>query len=542
MPNLEEVFAGYWPHIIFAVTVVASVLAAVHAAMTKQDVRAAIGWVGIVIFSPLFGALLYFVAGINRIRRERVSQQIEEASHVEEDLDRFLVDRVDSISGSQFAALKNVGDQLSRFGLVGGNRIRLLKGGDETYPAMLEAIGSARHSVALQSYIFDNDQIGVQIAQALIDAQARGVEVRVLIDSVGSRYSRPPITGILHRAKVPTALFMTTVFGMRLAYANLRSHRKILIVDGSLGLTGGMNIRAGFMRAYGGDQTTRDTHFEVYGPIVRQLMSSFVHDWEFTTGEHLTGEAWYPVVSTNEYSSQPVSSTLASTTSEATASEVTNSDATNSASIDSASIDSAPTNLAPPITTAGLPGFVLSGVPLRCVPSGPDRTIGSTHDLILGALSVAQHHVRIQSPYFLPDLPLIAALNTAARRGVVVDIVIPGSNNLRLVSAAMMAQLDQLVMSGCRVWRSTGTFDHSKLMTIDGGWSYIGSSNLDPRSLRLNFELDIEVYDRKLAAEIGAKIDGLVREAVPVTLVSLRQAPFLRRLRNRVVWLASPYL
>ncbi len=491
MSNLEDIFAGYWPHIIFAVTVVASVLAAVHAAMTKQDVRAAIGWVGVVIFSPLFGALLYFVAGINRIRRERVSQQIEEASHAEEDLDRFLVSRVDAISGLQFSALKNVGDQISRFGLVGGNKIRLLNGGDETYPAMLEAIGSAKQSIALQSYIFDNDQIGVQIAQALIDAQDRGVEVRVLIDSVGSRYSRPPITGMLHRAKVPVALFMTTVFGMRLAYANLRSHRKILIVDGVSGLTGGMNIRAGFMRAYGGDQTTHDTHFEVSGPVVRQLMSSFVHDWQFTTREHLTGEAWFP---------------------------------------------------AAPTYSADTPVLSVPGVPLRCVPSGPDRTIGSTHDLILGALSVAQHHVRIQSPYFLPDLPLIAALNTAARRGVVVDIVIPGSNNLRLVSAAMMAQLDQLVLAGCRVWRSTGTFDHSKLMTIDGGWSYIGSSNLDPRSLRLNFELDIEVFDKPLAAQISQKIDGLVQQAVPVTMVSLQKTPFLRRLRNRVVWLASPYL
>lgn len=485
MSNLEEVFAGYWPHIIFAITVVASVLAAVHAAMTKQDVRAAIGWVGIVIFSPLFGALLYFVAGINRIRRERVSQQIEEASHAEEDLDRYLVSRVEATSGNQFDAMKHVGDQVSRFGLVGGNTIRLMEGGDQTYPAMLEAIRGAKRSVALQSYIFDNDQIGVQIAQALIDAHARGVEVRVLIDSVGSRYSRPPITGMLHRAKVPTALFMTTVFGMRLAYANLRSHRKILIVDGQSGLTGGMNIRAGFMRAYGGDQTTHDTHFQVSGPIVRQLMSSFVHDWEFTTREHLTGENWFPA----EYMVCPD-----------------------------------------------------PGVPLRCVPSGPDRTLGSTHDMILGALSVAQHHVRIQSPYFLPDLPLIAALATTARRGVVVDIVIPGKNNLRLVDAAMTAQLDQLVMAGCRVWRSTGTFDHSKLMTIDGGWSYVGSSNLDPRSLRLNFELDVEVYDKPLAQQISQKIDRLITNAVPVTIVSLRKAPFLRRLRNRIVWLASPYL
>ena len=179
---------------------------------------------------------------------------------------------------------------------------------------------------------------------------------------------------------------------------------------------------------------------------------------------------------------------------------------------------------------------------MRCVASGPDSTLGSTHNMLLGALSVAQHHVRIQSPYFLPDLVLIAALSTAARRGIVVDIVVPGANNLKLVNAAMMAQLDQMILTGCRIWQAQGNFDHSKLCTVDGGWSYVGSSNIDPRSLRLNFELDLEVYDRGFAAELESQIDTVIAQAQRITIRTLRRLPFWLRLRNKVAWLASPYL
>jgi len=467
------------------VTTVVSALAITHAAMTKRDVRAAIGWVGVILFSPLFGAVIYFVVGVNRIRKEKVLQQLDNAVRLEEIRDRFLVTSVEQFSGPQFAAQKKLGDHISRFRLLGQNKIKMMSGGDETYAAMLGAINGARRSIAVQSYIFDHDKVGVQIAHALIAAKNRGIDVRVLIDSVGSKYSRPAITHILEKGGVKTALFMTTFFGLRLVYANLRSHRKVMIIDGQLGLTGGMNIRQDFSSVEMGDKVMKDTHFELEGPIVYQLMLSFAHDWAFTTGESLVGDQWFP------------------------------------------------------LDDSILPEH---GVPMRCVPSGPDASLSSNHDMLLGALSVARHHVRIQSPYFLPDLQLIAALSTAARRGVSVDIVVPGANNLKTVGAAMAAQFDQVIETGCRVWRASGAFDHSKLCTIDGAWSYVGSSNLDPRSLRLNFELDLEVFDRELASQLDARIDAVIANATLITLESLAAQPFLIRLRNKVAWLFSPYL
>ncbi len=485
MDRIHAFLIEYWPHIAFAISIVAGTGAAVHAAMTKQDVRAAIGWVGVAIFSPILGALFYFVAGINRIRKTRVSQQRDDAMQEDAELVEAAPVDVVAISGEQFASLKVLGDRVSRFQLLGGNEVRPLAGGDEAYPAMLQAIREARHTVAMQSYIFDNDPIGRQMAEALIEAQARGVQVRVLIDAVGSKYSRPPIVRMLARGGVPVARFMTNPLGvLRMPYANLRSHRKVLVVDGRVGFTGGMNVRAAFVSALAGNATNHDTHFRVEGPIVTQLMSVFAHDWNFTTHESLPAKPWFDP------------------------------------------------DFMPP-----------SGrVPIRCVPSGPDRALGSTHNMLLGALAVARHHVRIQSPYFLPDQTLIGALATAARRGIIVDIVIPGKNNLRLVDYAMTAQLDQVVRTGCRVWRSSGAFDHSKLMTVDGAWTYAGSSNLDPRSLRLNFELDTEIYDRDVAQWLDARFDALVANAHRVTLEDLLQAPFAKRLRNKVIWLATPYL
>jgi len=484
MISLHEVFLEYWPHLVFLISVAAAATAATHAAMTKNDVRAAIAWVGVILLSPLFGPFFYLVAGINRIRRDQISQQRNKT------LKEYANNRLPPVadisidSAPQFASLRILGDRVSRFPLRAGNHIKALRGGDETYPAMIAAIQGATKSIALQTYIFDNDREGRKVVEALVQAQDRGVEIRVLIDAIGSKYSRPPIIRLLRKHGIPAALFMTNPLGMRMPYANLRSHRKILVVDGRIGFTGGMNIREGFVSAVAGPSATMDTHFQVEGPIVLQLISVFAHDWAFTTKEALPYETWC----CDDWNAP------------------------------------------------------MPHVAARCIRSGPDRSILSTHNMLLGAFAVAQRHIRIQSPYFLPEQILLGAINTAARRGIQVDIVIPGRNNLRLVNYAMTAQLDQVIRNGCRVWRTRGNFNHSKLIAIDGAWSYVGSSNLDPRSLRLNFELDVEIYSRDTAHEIERLIDREIEQADAVTLDWLAAIPFRKRLRNKIIWLASPYL
>ncbi|MEI2300276.1 phospholipase D-like domain-containing protein [Ensifer sp. MJa1] len=485
-----DLVQNYWPHILAVLSFALGIPAAIHAAMTKDDVRAAAGWVGVVLLSPIVGALIYAVGGINRIRRSSIgSQRALLQGQGPDQFGQFDVSETD-IAGrfeQRFAAMKILGDRVSRHRMCAGNRIVVLSGGDDAYAAMLQEIVGAERSILVESYIFDRDVIGLRFADALIAAVARGVEVRVLIDAVGARYSVPSIVGYLKDAGVPTAVFNgNIIIGLRLPYANLRTHRKILVVDGRVAFAGGMNIRAGFTTEIAGDATAQDTHFRMVGPVVADIFQVAAEDWQFSSGEVLASDAWRI-----EEALSPVDSL---------------------------------------------------SVLMRAVPSGPDATNETNHKMLMGAFSVARKNIRIMSPYFLPDRELISALVTAARRGVEVDIIVPAVNNLLLVDRAMTAQFDQVLKGHCRVWRAKGAFNHSKLLTVDERWAYVGSTNLDPRSLRLNFEFDLEVLDDGFAQSISETITQVLASAEPVTLELLRAKPFIDRLANRILWLGSPYL
>ncbi|MCW5696173.1 MAG: cardiolipin synthase [Bauldia sp.] len=452
--------------------------------MTKEEVRAALGWAAVAILSPFIGATVYAVAGVNRIRRSRVAKRRGRFDRSGSTWDQVSLERIAQSAAPQLVSLKRVGDTVAAFPYTDGNTVTLLEGGDQTYPAMLEAIAAAEKSVAFQSYILDDDPIGRRFVEAFAAARDRGVEVRILLDAVGVRYSRPPIVRKLRDAGLEYGLFMGNLLPMRLPYANLRTHRKLLIVDGSVGFTGGMNVRDEFTTEIAGAHAARDTHFRFEGPVVSQLLHIFSGDWLFTTGEKLTGTAPWRAHSPDE------------------------------------------------------PG----PVPCRPIDSGPDEGLERTHAIILGALAVAEERIRIATPYFLPDARLTAALGTAARRGIQVDVVLPKKGNLRLIDWAVAGQLEQVLIPGCRVWRAEGAFDHSKLMVVDGGWALVGSSNLDPRSLRLNFELDVEIMHRPTALLIERRIEAQIANAHEETLETLHQRAFPVRFRNRLIWLASPYL
>lgn len=484
-----DLLNAYWPHILATASILVGAVAAIHATMTKQEVRTALGWVGVIVLSPFIGAAIYGIAGINRIRRSNLGQQrslmhgtIMERVALFDAADDLVIARF----GRRFAAMKNVGDRVTRNALTTGNTIEPLLSGDETYAAMLDALANARRSIILETYIFDQDRTGERLVEALADAQHRGVEVRILVDAVGARYSVPSIMRGLTKAGLKAAVFNgNVIIGLRLPYANLRTHRKILVVDGRVAFTGGMNIREGFTAEFAGDRHSRDTHFKVTGPLVADLFTVAAEDWLFTTRERLDGPVW----------------------------DVT--------------------------LPEGKPG---SPVLARVVASGPDSSIETSHKMLMGAFSIARSSIRIMSPYFLPDRELISALTTAARRGVQVDIIVPANNNLTLVDHAMTAQFDQILKSNCRIWRATGPFNHSKLLVIDDRWSYVGSSNLDPRSLRLNFEVDIEVIDEGFAGAVSERINEALENARQVKLEELRARPFLLRLFEKILWLASPYL
>jgi cardiolipin synthase len=366
--------------------------------------------------------------------------------------------------------------------LVGGNRVVPLVNGDQAYPAMLKAIDQAQTSVTLATYLFNNDVAGRSFVEALARAVARKVEVRVLVDAVGARYSFPTILGPLRKARIPVQRFMPVAAPWRMPFWNLRDHRKSLVVDGRKAFTGGMNIAKGNLIASNPRRAVQDLQFEVEGPVVAHIQEAFAEDWFFTAKEDLKGELWFPA-------------------------------------------------LAPAGT-----------VHARGIPDGPDADYDKLAWTLLAALSAARSSIRIVTPYFLPDTALIAALNTAALSGVQVDIVLTGKNNLPFVQWACQAELWQVLEKGCRVWLTPPPFDHSKLMIVDGVWAFVGSANWDPRSLRLNFEFNLECYDAVLAAALDTIVESKLRPAKPLTMADMDGRALPTRLRDGVARLFSPYL
>ena len=463
-----------------------SVLATGHAVLNKRDSRAAIAWVGFVWFVPLVGAVMYFIFGVNRIRHkaallrrnlERYRAQAAQPECLPEELQRYLPDH-----GGHLRMLARVVGRVVGRPLLPGNRIDPLVNGDEAYPAMLEAINNACRTVSFVTYIFDRDEVGTAFAHALGDAVRRGVEVRVLIDATGTRYSWPTILHRLQREGVKYARFLPPFSLWHLMSMNMRTHRKILVVDGRVGFTGGMNIRVGHCLQRQAPSPVQDIHFRVKGPVVSQLQEAFTDDWLFTTGEALRGDSWFPKTESE--------------------------------------------------------GQVLA----RGVTDGPDENFEKLLWTLLGALSIARYSVRIMTPYFLPDPAVVSALNLASMRGVQVDIILPSRINLPFVLWASRAMWSQVLQHGCHIWLTPPPFDHSKLMLVDACWVLLGSANWDARSLRLNFEFNLECYDAELAQRLDQWVETKRNSAHPVTMEEVDGRPLPARLRDGIARLLTPYL
>jgi len=471
----------FWPHIAGGLDLFICLLASGHALLHKRDTRAATIWLTVIWILPVIGPLLYLVLGVNRIRRHAIKLGVHKSKSVTvpEDLGE-----PEDLAAEHLKNIARVVEHVVRQPLSEGNKVEPLTNGDQAFPAMLEAIEAAKKSVTLCSYIFDNDPSGKKFVAALRRAVKRGVEVRVLVDSAGARYSWPPITWVLRRAKVKFARFLpSSLFQFwHVATINLRNHRKLMVVDGATAFTGGMNIRHGNVLANKPRSPVQDLHFRITGPVVGALQETFANDWAFTTGEIIDGDIWFPELA------------------EA--------------------------------------GTVIS----RIIPDGPDADFENASWTLLAAVSEAQTSIKILTPYFLPDNALISALNLAALRGVRVDIILPAKNNLPVVHWASCSMWWQVLRRGCHIWLTPAPFDHSKLMIVDSHWVLLGSANWDARSLRLNFELNVECYCRKFSGEMEKILDGKLATAREVSLTEMDARSLPVKLRDAIARLFSPYL
>lgn len=478
-----------WPDgVVVALSVLLiQLLATIHILYNKDEVRSAIAWCAIVWLAPVFGLLFYMLFGISRIQRRAVAARQRRGLAPREgamvDPNGLSLGKLAPDATNRWLSHDRLAGRVAALPLTKGNLIEPLDGGREAYEAMVAAIDKAKRTVALTTYIFQADQAGRKIIAALVRAKERGVEVKVLVDAVGNLYGLKPVSNLLRRNGIDVATFNPARLSWRLAFFNLRTHRKLLIVDGTSAFAGGMNIRRHHLEHPTDGLRVRDTHFSLKGPIVRQMTDAFADDWVFSAQRELDPTLWLPDVEPHT-----------------------------------------------------------GGMAARAVPDGPDEPLMKTAMIMESALASARERVQIITPYFLPEQALIAALKQAALRGVKVDILIPERSNLPLFALTALAGVRQLVEAGCNLYLSKPPFDHTKLMIVDNAWTLFGSSNWDARSLKLNFEFNIECYDQTFAERMSDWVAARFESAQAVTLEELEKRPRSHRAIGRILWLASPYL
>lgn len=458
-----------------------SFLTSLHVLLFKDNERTSLAWIGLVVFSPVFGGLFYWLFGINRIKR------LAQKEHPQTLKNDFLqVEK--SVNYHQLPkhwhpALTS-GYTIHPVNYLADNEVEPLINGDTAYPAMLQSIAQARHYIVLSSYIFDYDLVGRQFVSALADAHQRGVIVNVLLDGIGIGYSWRKSDRVLKKLGVKSARFLPAISLTSIRFINLRNHRKILCIDGEVAYVGGMNLSKNNM-VKSATRPIDDVHFKVTGPVIDQISQVFTEDWFFATGE-LIKFPQYKANIQKKKSTQPVIA--------------------------------------------------------RVIQDGPDEHHNKVRWTLINALVCAQTSVKIMTPYFIPDRILMTSLHAAALRGVSIEIIVPQHSNIPFIDWVMQANFPRIIKHGIYIYKNKRPFDHSKIVMIDDTWSFIGSSNWDARSLEFNFEINLECFDADLNATLTALFNEKRANAIRVIDSEINRLSLYKKIRNNLFRLFTPYL
>ena len=465
----------YW--LIPPLHIIMAVSASAHALLNKADSRGAFGWIALCIILPLAGPILYLIFGINRVNSAAQKHYVTK-------LYKDSSDTIKEPVGSQFRPLSMVGERLVGKGLSSCDEVLALINGEQLYPVMLEAIEQASECVLLSTYIFDRDETGLTFVKALAAAQARGVEVKVIVDGMGEWMGLHRIGVVLQAKGIPFVRFNPITIIPPALNINLRSHRKVLVVDHRYAFTGGANIGdRHLVERHDNPHRVMDIHFRLQGRIVDELEWSFRRDWYYCQGS--VGQEPFKHHNQNRPDSRIWS---------------------------------------------------------RIILDGPNKSLDRLSDLMLGVISAAKERVWIMTPYFIPTADLVGALVAAHLRGVDVQILLPGENNIKPVHWASRNILRFVLENDLYIAYQAPPFIHSKILLVDEQYSLIGSANMDPRSLRLNYELGVELFDRALNQQLSDYFVQRRRVATQVTKEEIYNRSLLVRLRDSLAWLFSPYL
>lgn len=488
-----------WVWLGWTLHIVSFLLVCAHCLKHRREATSAILWIFVTWSFPVIGLLCYVAIGINRVedkglKKHAADQKLlaESRAIAEDALPLAYWNTIHEARGvvppTPFGRYLNASMRslLPDNPLLGGNDVKVLVDGDDAYPEMLTAIENARHHIHLQTFIIRNDAIGRQMLDRLAEKARSGVKVRFLYDKFGSTYAT--FSGLFLRYRRTDNFFMAgwtqaNIF-KRQFQINLRNHRKIMVVDGQVAFTGGMNIDADNMTR-DGNPPIRDYHFMINGPMVQELQYSFVRDWCFTTDEspgELLQESYFPH-----------------------------------------------------LETAG-------PVMARLVNTGPTTEMQCITDVFFMAITAARKQILAVTPYFVPPRDILRALRTAALRGVDVRLTVPLRNNHVYAGLAGRALFDELLCAGVRVFQRTPPFAHAKALIVDDEFALVGTANLDARSLQLNYETNMAVYDDNFVNRLKGIVLSDLAQSREVKLDEWRQRPVRKQILENLAHLMMPVL
>ncbi len=431
---------------------------AIWVATDRRAPASTLAWIVILAFLPLVGLPVYLLVGPRRLRRQRLRYQglSESVSAALGSVERHPDIPPDVARQVRLAA------RLDEAPLASATSLSHYRSGAAAFAAIERDIAAARHHVHLEFYIWSDDTTGRRIRDLLTERARAGIEVRVLVDSVGAGVNSA-FFGALIAAGGHYARFNPPRLGLRLRLLNFRSHRKIVVVDGEVGYLGGMNVCDEQTSGVKGEPPWRDSQLRMEGEAVRWLQRSFLENWQFSTPSPLAIEPEY------------------------------------------------------------FPGQPRGDHWLQIVRGGPDRAVFPIHEFFFTAIAGADERIWISSPYLVPDEATLLALRSAAHRGVDVRLLVPVRGDSRLVAAAVRSYYDEWMACGARVYEYQPAMLHAKTMVVDRELAVIGSANVDNRSFRLNFEIVAAIYGEEAADYLAEEFEEdleKAREVLPRDLAS----------------------
>lgn len=449
----------------------------------KRRPQSATVWLLVVFIAPWLGLLLYALLGSNRLPRKRLEQHRRFTKRLEALSDRF--DGHPQISKPRlepaFAPTVRLTERLGRMAVLGGNAAEIIADNDDLFQRMIDDIDAAKHHVHALYYIYQDDAVGRRFGDALMRAARRGVACRLLVDSVGSWTMLKRLAPKLARAGVEVFDALPVgLFRKNVARYDLRNHRKLLVVDGRIAYMGSHNM----VDASYGTASLQwcDLSVRLRGPVVLDLQTVFASDWYFETDDLLEGPEIFP--------------------------------------------------------ETGAQGDTA----IQVIPSGPNFLTENYHCLVVAALHGAQECVTMTTPYFVPDDSMLNALETAALRGVEVNLVVPRESDQIIVGAAGEAHFEELLNWGVNVYLYESAIIHAKTLTLDRAMAFVGTSNLDIRSFALNFECNLAVYSDRFVEQLRRQQQQYIQSSTRLDLDTWEKRSTAHDIYVNLAKLFSPLL